>query len=151
MCSQQYYGYALFCVLLMCWALQVDYRNEDFPQVQDVVVDTAGNLSRVQYQISNPSWEVTRVATHVRLQANSERSAESALFSSPVTIVKYDLQPRSTLDISLPVENVGLWSEANVQLYVLDDSIEIDEARLDRLGQFSTSRITFDRLQELFK
>ena len=103
MCSQRYYGYALFCVLLMCWTLQVEYRNSRFPEVRDVVLQNQDGTANIHYQISNPGSEKARVATHVRLQPSAESPVDVELFSSPVTIVEFDLEPRSKLDILLPV------------------------------------------------
>ena len=151
MCTRQFCGYVLFCVLLMGWTQQVEYRNDQFPRISDVVHDTENGRSQVQYRISNPRGEKTRVATRVRLQPPVDGSDAFVLFSTPVTVVKYDLQPRSTLDIDLAMDNAGAWSEADVRLYVLDDSLRIDEAQLDRLGRVSRDRITVNSLQELFE
>ena len=150
MCTRQFCGYILFCVLLMGWTQQVEHRNDSFPQVSDVVHATEDGLSQIQYRISNPRAEKTRVATHVRLQSPAEGPSGEDFFSSPVTIVKYDLEPRSTLDIDLSMHNAGLWREADVQLFVLDDSIGIHGTQLDRLRGFPSNRFSFDRLQELF-
>ncbi len=151
MCTRQFCGYILFCVLLMGWTVQVEYRNDSFPLISDVVHETEGSRSQVQYRISNPRRERTRVATHVRLQSPHASPSHPELFSSPVTITKFDLEPRSTLDIDLSVENAGAWSEADVQLYVLDDSLGVDDAQLDWLGRLSSDRVTFEGLQKLFE
>ena len=151
MYTRQFCGYMLFCVLLMGWTQQVEYRNDSFPWVSDVVHETENGRSQVQYRISNPRAKKTRVATHVRLQSPMDNSDEAVLFSSPVTIVKYELEPRSTLDVDLSLENAGLWREADVQLFVLDDSIGVHGSYLDRLRRLPSNLISLDSLQELFE
>ena len=143
MCSKQYCAYTLFAVLVMCWALQVEFRNDQFPEVREVVLETHGSRSQVQYLISNPYNETKQVATHVRLQSAEDDDSTWGAFRSPVTVAKYNLEPNSVLNVDLYVENAGLWSEADVQLYLLDDAEDLSESQLDRLG-----RLAIERFQE---
>ena len=146
MFPKRYIGYALFAVLVICWLLEIESRNQQFPKIRDVNVEEVEGQSHINFQINNPKSKPVRVATHIRLHSAGHAGAKHEFSASPVTVLTLELEPRSALSVEQLVSNVGNWQQADVQLYVLDDAIILRTADLDRLG-----RISLDRLQELFK
>ena len=146
MITKRYIGYALFAVLVMCWLIEIENRNEQFPQIDNLQVEEVEGKSQVNFRINNPNQETMRVATHIRLLLAEQEGTKRDSIASPVTVLTHEIEPQSELTVEHFVSNTTGWREADVQLYVLDNAILLREADLDRL-----STVTVDRLQELFK
>ena len=146
MIAKRYVGYALFAVLVICWLLEIELRNKQAPQIQDVQVEEVEGQSQVRYRIRNPLTKPIHIAAHIRLQPPNFDTASHEFSASPVTVLKHEIQAGSELAVDHFVPNVARWHDADVQLYVLDDAWILRQADLDKLSAFS-----IDRLQEFFK
>ena len=146
MISKRYVGYALFAVLVICWLLEIENRNDQFPQIDNLKVEEVAGKSHVNFRINNPNEESMRVATHIRLLLDGQEGPKRESSASPVTVLTHEIEPQSEITIEHLISNYAGWKQADVKLYVLDNAILLQQEHLDRL-----STVTVDRLQELFK
>ncbi len=125
MFSKQYQGYALVGLVLIAWSMQIDMRNLDNPQVQHVTLQNQGPYSVVKCDVWNPRYEEVYVTALVRLFNPGDPDAGRPVSVSPYNVVKSRIAARSSLPINESVKAFGVWPEAEVRVFVINDPAEI--------------------------
>jgi hypothetical protein len=126
MFSKQYQGYALVGIVLIAWSVHIDMRNLSNPQVQHVTVQKQGLYNVVKCEVWNPRYEEVYVTTLVRLLHPGDPDAGRPVSVSPTNVVKSRIAARSCLPINESVKAFGVWPEAEVRAFVINDQAEIE-------------------------
>jgi hypothetical protein len=131
MFSKQYQGYAFVGLILIAWSVLIDTRNVNNPQVQHVTVQKQGSYSVVNCEVWNPRYEAVYVKTLVRLLNPGDPNAGRPVTVSPYNVVKHRIAARSSLPIHERIKAYGVWPEAEVRVFVINDQAEINKIAAD--------------------
>ena len=125
MFSRRYYRYAILGLILISWLALIDYRNQNYPRVSGVSVESDGPNHLVSCEIWNPSVQEVHVMAMLRLVDAGSPGSGVGVTSSPAAIVKKRIGPQQRIFIREPIKGFGTWNDADVQVFVISDAVEI--------------------------